>query len=69
VDARHKAGHDESELAAPSLHRLRKPEPLRENFKAWWSRRITDEHRLVYRVTGAAAAQTIEIAQCRFLHK
>jgi toxin YoeB len=45
---------------------LGKPEPLRGNYKGWWSRRITDEHRLVYRVTGAGAAQAIEIAQCRF---
>lgn len=45
---------------------LGKPEPLRGNHKGWWSRRITDEHRLVYRVTGSGAAQAIEIAQCRF---
>jgi len=25
-----------------------KPEPLRHEFKGLWSRRITDEHRLVY---------------------
>lgn len=29
---------------------LGKPEPLKYNFKGCWSRRITDEHRLVYRV-------------------
>jgi toxin YoeB len=28
-----------------------KPEPLRGNLKGSWSRRITDEHRLVYSVT------------------
>ena len=27
-----------------------KPEPLKGNLKGWWSRRITGEHRLVYRV-------------------
>ena len=27
-----------------------KPEALRENLSGWWSRRIDDEHRLVYRV-------------------
>ena len=27
-----------------------KPEPLRNNWKGYWSRRITDEHRLVYKV-------------------
>jgi toxin YoeB len=43
-----------------------KPEPLRENWAGWWSRRITQEHRLVYRVTGKGDDQRIEIAQCRF---
>lgn len=42
-----------------------KPEPLREKLSDWWSRRITEEHRLVYRVTGKGDAQQIEIAQCR----
>ena len=28
-----------------------KPEPLKHELKGFWSRRITDEHRLVYRVT------------------
>ena len=45
---------------------LGKPEPLRGNYKGWWSRRITDEHRLGLSVTGSGAAQAIEIAQCRF---
>jgi len=43
-----------------------KPEPLRGDLKGWWSRRITLEDRLVYRVTGQPGAQQLEIAQCRF---
>ena len=43
-----------------------KPEPLRGNWSGWWSRRITSEHRLVYRVTGKDAEQRLEIAQCRY---
>ena len=43
-----------------------KPEPLRGDLKGWWSRRITLEDRLVYRVTGKDASQQLEIAQCRF---
>lgn len=27
-----------------------KPEPLKGNFKGWWSRRINGEHRLIYRI-------------------
>ncbi|HEX6660947.1 MAG TPA: Txe/YoeB family addiction module toxin [Sphingomicrobium sp.] len=43
-----------------------KPEPLKGDFKGWWSRRITGEDRLVYRVQGEASDQRLEIAQCRF---
>lgn len=43
-----------------------KPEPLRGDLKGWWSRRITLEDRLVYRVTGSPPHQQLEIAQCRF---
>jgi len=32
---------------------LGKPEPLNGPLKGWWSRRITGEHRLVYRATGS----------------
>jgi toxin YoeB len=39
-----------------------KPEPLRQEWAGWWSRRITQEHRLVYRVSGNG----VEIAVCRF---
>jgi toxin YoeB len=44
---------------------LGKPEPLKHNLAGWWSRRITREHRLVYRVSGTGAARCVEIAQCR----
>jgi toxin YoeB len=43
-----------------------KPEPLRGNLKGWWSRRMTGEHRLVYRVSGTGDAQALEVAACRF---
>jgi toxin YoeB len=39
-----------------------KPEALKHGFHGYWSRRITDEHRLVYRL----AEDQILIAQCRF---
>jgi toxin YoeB len=43
-----------------------KPEALKQNLNGWWSRRITSEHRLVYRVSGKGDAQALEVAQCRF---
>jgi toxin YoeB len=45
---------------------LGKLEPLRHALRGWWSRRITGEHRLVYRVSGSGDDQQIEIAQCRY---
>jgi len=39
-----------------------KPEPLKGEFAGWWSRRINQEHRLIYRMT----EQGLEIAQCRY---
>jgi len=43
-----------------------KPEPLRQNLSGWWSRRISGEHRLVYRVTGSGDAQALEVLSCRY---
>ena len=39
-----------------------KPEPLKENLAGFWSRRITLEHRLVYKVENEA----MYILQCRY---
>jgi toxin YoeB len=39
-----------------------KPEPLRHQLKGYWSRRITEEHRLVYKVND----QDIQIISCRY---
>jgi toxin YoeB len=41
---------------------LGKPEPLKGQYKGFWSRRITDEHRLVYTVKDVQ----LHILQCRF---
>jgi toxin YoeB len=43
-----------------------KPEPLKGNLAGWWSRRITGDHRLVYRVSGRAEAQQLEIVAGRY---
>ena len=50
------------------FHGLGRPEPLKNDLKGWWSRRLTQEDRLVYRVTGAAPGQTLEIIQCRYYY-
>lgn len=41
-----------------------KPEPLR-HLSGYWSRRITDEHRLVYRIVD----EEIRIAACRYRYE
>lgn len=43
-----------------------KPEPLKGDLTGWWSRRISQEDRMVYRVSGADDNQSLEIAQLRF---
>jgi toxin YoeB len=46
---------------------LGKPEPLKYDLKGFWSRRITAEHRLVYKVEGKKGTnQKSFIIQCRF---
>ncbi len=39
-----------------------KPEPLKHGFHGFWSRRINDEHRLVYKLVG----DEVRIAACRY---
>jgi toxin YoeB len=39
-----------------------KPEPLRGSLSTWWSRRINQEHRLVYK----PSENGLLIAQCRY---
>ena len=39
-----------------------KPERLKHELKGYWSRRITREHRLVYRFTD----ENIEIVSCKY---
>lgn len=41
---------------------ISKPERLKANLSAYYSRRITEEHRLVYKIID----ETIIVAQCRF---
>ena len=41
---------------------LGKPEPLKHDLSGLWSRRITGEHRLVYKVT----TEEIVVVSCRF---
>lgn len=48
---------------------LGKPEPLRGELQGFWSRRLTNEDRLVYRVSGSGEAQTLEIVACRYHYR
>ncbi|WP_300597644.1 Txe/YoeB family addiction module toxin [Niabella sp.] len=42
-----------------------KPEPLKGDFKGYWSRRITEEHRLVYKINEGQ----LLIHSCRFHYR
>jgi toxin YoeB len=50
------------DIARNSYSGIGKPEPLKYKYKGFWSRRITEEHRLIYQVVG----DEILIAKCRF---
>jgi toxin YoeB len=44
------------------FERIGKPEPLRHALAGYWSRRITEEHRMVYKVEGSS----LLLAQLRY---
>lgn len=48
------------DIARNGYKGIGKPEPLKENLSGWWSRRINDEHRLVYRIDDGVC----QILQC-----
>jgi toxin YoeB len=67
LQANQRAAHARLEQLVEDIRRspfrgLGKPEPLRFKWSGWWSRRITREHRLVYKVEAGMPY----IAQCRF---
>jgi toxin YoeB len=51
-----------TETAKNPFDGIGKPEPLKADFKGYWSRRIDDEHRLVYKVTD----EQIIIVACKY---
>jgi toxin YoeB len=50
------------ETAKTPFEGIGKPEPLKHELKSYWSRRLTDEHRLVYKVTD----EQIIIVSCKY---
>ena len=50
------------EILRSPFEGIGKPEPLKHGLAGYWSRRINDEHRLVYKVDG----ESVMIAQCRY---
>lgn len=54
------------DIARSPFEGLGKPEPLRGDLAGWWSRRITGDHRVVYRVRGTGDEQRVEIVACRY---
>ena len=51
-----------TDIASSPFSGIGKPEPLKHNLKGKWSRRITEEHRLVYEVRDT----TILVISCRY---
>jgi len=53
------------EILRDPFHGTGKPEPLKGDWSGYWSRRITQEHRLVYRVF----TDHVVIASCKYHYK
>lgn len=53
------------EIQREPFEGIGEPEPLKYNWSGYWSRRITIEHRLVYKVTD----DSLMIAQCRYHYR
>ncbi|MEP6646467.1 MAG: Txe/YoeB family addiction module toxin [Saprospiraceae bacterium] len=57
------------EIKATSFKATGKPEPLKYNLIGYWSKRITSEHRLVYKIDDKKGVeQTCVVIQCRYHH-
>ncbi len=50
------------ETAKNPFDGIGKPEPLKADLKGYWSKRISDEHRLIYKVTD----EQILIIACKY---
>lgn len=50
------------DIARDPFAGIGKPEPLKHHLSGFWSRRIDDEHRLIYAVEDGC----LRIAQCRY---
>jgi len=50
------------EISRDPFQGIGKPEPLKHELSGYWSRRITDEHRLVYKVD----CDTVYILSCKY---
>ena len=50
------------DISGQPYEEIAKPEPLKHNYRGFWSRRIDGEHRLIYQVR----EDEIRIIKCRF---
>ena len=53
------------DITRNSFEGIGKPEPLKHELSAYWSRRINDEHRVVYKISD----NTIYILSCKEHYK
>lgn len=50
------------DIARNPYEGIGKPEPLKFNYAGFWSRRIDEEHRIIYRVVN----DEVQIVKCRY---
>jgi toxin YoeB len=54
-----------TDIARNGNEGIGKPEPLKHGIQGYWSRRITDEHRLIYKIVD----DEIRVAACRYRYE
>ncbi len=50
------------DIARNPYEGIGKPEPLKHNYRGFWSRRINEEHRIIYQIK----EDELRIIKCRF---
>ena len=53
-------------MQADTFQRYWKARAVEGDLTGWWSRRMSQEDRMVYRISGTGDNQSLEIAQLRF---
>ncbi|MDR1966465.1 MAG: type II toxin-antitoxin system YoeB family toxin, partial [Synergistaceae bacterium] len=55
---------DIQDIERNGYHSIGKPEPLKEDLSGWWSVKIDEKNRIVFKISDEGDSQILEISQC-----